>query len=213
MRRFSTISVDEFVSGNANSLKKKKKKWFHGGKLENLFLLFLAATACWILVLQPEIEPTSPALEAWSLNHWTPREVLTWFFYSGGRWSPVTLGATVSSGLLSQVGSQDGAGRTRVFSAFPVRKERCSPRPPVPETPSWSPFPFPTMKFIQWEEGGSSETGWLRSFILQMRKLGAQKEQLRVVERRCVSSGGRQNWIQIPVLSLFSCDSECLLTS
>ena len=62
-RRFSTISVDEFVLGNANSL--LKKKWFHRGKLEDLFfLLFLDATACGILVLQPEIEPTSPALEA-----------------------------------------------------------------------------------------------------------------------------------------------------
>ena len=29
-----------------------------------------------ILVSQPEIEPASPALESWSLNHWTTREVL-----------------------------------------------------------------------------------------------------------------------------------------
>ena len=28
-----------------------------------------------ILVPQPIIEPASPALEAWSLNHWTAREV------------------------------------------------------------------------------------------------------------------------------------------
>ena len=29
-----------------------------------------------ILVSQPEIEPASPALESWSLYHWTTREVL-----------------------------------------------------------------------------------------------------------------------------------------
>ena len=29
-----------------------------------------------ILVSWPGIEATSPALEAWSLNHWTAREVL-----------------------------------------------------------------------------------------------------------------------------------------
>ena len=28
-----------------------------------------------ILLLQPGIEPVSPALEAWCLNHWTTREV------------------------------------------------------------------------------------------------------------------------------------------
>ena len=32
--------------------------------------------ACGILVLQPGIEPTPLAVEAWSLNHWTAREVL-----------------------------------------------------------------------------------------------------------------------------------------
>ena len=31
--------------------------------------------ACGILVLQPEIEPVPPAVEVWSLNHWTAREV------------------------------------------------------------------------------------------------------------------------------------------
>ena len=31
--------------------------------------------ACGISVSYPGIEPTPPALEAWSLNHWTPREV------------------------------------------------------------------------------------------------------------------------------------------
>ena len=31
--------------------------------------------ACGILVPRPGIEPMPPALEAWSLNHWTTREV------------------------------------------------------------------------------------------------------------------------------------------
>ena len=31
--------------------------------------------ACGILVSQPGIKPVPPALEAWSLNHWTAREV------------------------------------------------------------------------------------------------------------------------------------------
>ena len=36
--------------------------------------------ACGILVPQPGIEPTPLAVEAWSLNHWTAREVpfLNW---------------------------------------------------------------------------------------------------------------------------------------
>ena len=31
--------------------------------------------ACRVLVLQPQIEPKPPTVEAWSLNHWTTREV------------------------------------------------------------------------------------------------------------------------------------------
>ena len=31
-------------------------------------------SACGILVLRPRIKPVSPALEAWSFNHWTTRE-------------------------------------------------------------------------------------------------------------------------------------------
>ena len=44
------------------------------------FLIFkifwLHRVACGILVPWPGIKPVSPALEAWSLNHWTAREVL-----------------------------------------------------------------------------------------------------------------------------------------
>ena len=34
------------------------------------------ATPCSILVPQPEMEPMPPEVEAWSLKHWTAREVL-----------------------------------------------------------------------------------------------------------------------------------------
>ena len=37
---------------------------------------FFPGMACGILVPQPGIKPVIPALEAWSLNHWTAREVL-----------------------------------------------------------------------------------------------------------------------------------------
>ena len=40
-----------------------------------LFCFWLCHTACRILVPQPGIKPAPPALEAWSLNHWTTREV------------------------------------------------------------------------------------------------------------------------------------------
>ena len=40
-------------------------------------LLFFFFTASGILVPQPWIKPEIPAVEAWSLNHWTAREVLT----------------------------------------------------------------------------------------------------------------------------------------
>ena len=40
-----------------------------------LFTFWLHHAAFGILVLQPEIEPVPPAVEAQSLNHWTAREV------------------------------------------------------------------------------------------------------------------------------------------
>ena len=36
---------------------------------------FFGSVTYGILVLRPGIEPTPPALEAWSRNHWTTREV------------------------------------------------------------------------------------------------------------------------------------------
>ena len=44
------------------------------------FFLRPHCVACVILVPWPGIEPMPPAVEAWSLNHWTAREVLTFFF-------------------------------------------------------------------------------------------------------------------------------------
>ena len=40
-----------------------------------LFILWPRREACEILVPQPGIEPGPPALGAWSLNHWSAREV------------------------------------------------------------------------------------------------------------------------------------------
>ena len=41
----------------------------------SLFLFWPHSAACGILVPKPGIEPAPPAVEAWSLNHWTAREV------------------------------------------------------------------------------------------------------------------------------------------
>ena len=40
-----------------------------------LFIYWPHLVACGILVPWPRIEPVPPALEVWSLNHWTAREV------------------------------------------------------------------------------------------------------------------------------------------
>ena len=46
-----------------------------------LFLFWPHHAASGALVPWQGIEPVSPALEAWSLNHWTAREVPDWEFY------------------------------------------------------------------------------------------------------------------------------------
>ena len=49
-----------------------------------LFLIWQCRTACGTLVPQPGMESEGPALEAWSLNHWTTRDVPTSpFFFKG----------------------------------------------------------------------------------------------------------------------------------
>ena len=48
-------------------------------KIFGFFLFFRPQhVGCGILVPHPGIEPVPPALEAWSLNHWTAREVPAW---------------------------------------------------------------------------------------------------------------------------------------
>ena len=44
------------------------------------FIFWWCHTACGILLHQPGIKPMPPALEAWSLNHWTTKEVSTIVF-------------------------------------------------------------------------------------------------------------------------------------
>ena len=49
------------------------------------FFFFFGHVACGILVPQPGMEPVPPAVEAHSLNHWTGREVLSWFSWGSSR--------------------------------------------------------------------------------------------------------------------------------
>ena len=47
-----------------------------------IFIFWLCHVACGILVTQPGIKPVPPALEAWSLNHWTAKKSLVGCFKS-----------------------------------------------------------------------------------------------------------------------------------
>ena len=49
--------------------------------VSNILFIFLCfgCMVCEILVPWPVVEPSLPVLEAWSLNHWTTKEVLKWF--------------------------------------------------------------------------------------------------------------------------------------
>ena len=52
-------------------------------KIMDFFVCFYCTTwACRILVPQPGLESMPPAVGAWSLNHWTTREVPLHFFLS-----------------------------------------------------------------------------------------------------------------------------------
>ena len=60
------------------STKQYKKKSIYHTLLINIYLfIWPRHTACGILLIVPlpGIEPTPPAVEAQSLNHWTAREV------------------------------------------------------------------------------------------------------------------------------------------
>ena len=54
--------------------------------LLDFFFFFLATLcpACGILVPWPGIEPVPPAVKAWSLNHWTAREVPVYLVLNPG---------------------------------------------------------------------------------------------------------------------------------
>ena len=47
-----------------------------------IFFFWLYYTSCGILVPQSGIKPTCPALETWSLNHWSAREVPIIFIFN-----------------------------------------------------------------------------------------------------------------------------------
>ena len=51
------------------------KYWVTHYQARVVFFFWLHHAACGILVPPPGIEPVPPAVEAWSLNHWTAREV------------------------------------------------------------------------------------------------------------------------------------------
>ena len=50
------------------------------------FSFWLHLEACGILVPQPGIEPVFPAVEVWSPNHWTTREVPILPSLTGSQW-------------------------------------------------------------------------------------------------------------------------------
>ena len=59
------------------------RRVFRGSLAEKVIfiLLFKKFLAMSHLVPQPGIEPEPPALEAQSLNHWTPRKSLFYYYY------------------------------------------------------------------------------------------------------------------------------------
>ena len=62
------------------------------------FSLYLPChAACGILIPWPGIEPIPPALEAWSLNHWTPGKSPSFSFKSSNGWKQWTHNATSST--------------------------------------------------------------------------------------------------------------------
>ena len=65
-----------------------------------LIFLFFGPTACGILVPQPRIEPTLPALEVWSINHWTPREVSPVHFFANDPAFPLLVQSCLSAFLI-----------------------------------------------------------------------------------------------------------------
>ena len=52
-------------------------RWTSHRAVPFIFLIWPHRTACGILIPQPGMEPVLPAVEAWSLSHWTTREALS----------------------------------------------------------------------------------------------------------------------------------------
>ena len=71
-----TLYVLKLSGSCLGSSSRKWQLWLSGCTSgHRIFFFFLPCEACGILVPQPGIEPTLPALEARSPNHWTAREV------------------------------------------------------------------------------------------------------------------------------------------
>ena len=83
--------------------------FYHGFKI--FFIFWPCHVACGILVPQPGIKPTLPALEAQSLNHWTARKVLSHFNSSGLPNNPPDFTDEGMEMLKGQERREDGAGR------------------------------------------------------------------------------------------------------
>ena len=82
-------------------------------------------TACGILVPRPGIKPMPPAVDAWSLNHWTAREVPRNFFFFFNIWLCCVFVAMCGLSLVAASGDYSSlrcAGSSlRGFSCFRAR--------------------------------------------------------------------------------------------
>ena len=74
--------------------------------------------ACGILIPWPEIEPMPPAVEVWSLDHWTTKEVLSALYSC----HPVAFGSLVSDEKLTVNLREDPLLRADASSAFAAFK-------------------------------------------------------------------------------------------
>ena len=115
-----------------------------GATLQGAFSLSFFAFPHGILVPWPGINPTSPALEAWSLNHWTAREVPTKGPLDSAQqgFFPAWRGRTISTALHS----------THACKVTSVVSDSATPWTVAHQTPlsmgfsrqeHWSGLPFP----------------------------------------------------------------------
>ena len=70
--------MGSFTSAFLSCSSRKPSRW-------SPFFFFFCHVACGILVPQTGMEPVPPAVAAHSLNHWTGREVLSWFSWGSSR--------------------------------------------------------------------------------------------------------------------------------